>query len=258
MTGAGTAVTDPMGKFVVLGDVSQVKGVSASENVLSWTLDESTLISTTTKDNTTTYTYQITYPITLDTAAKGFQENVYYPANGYTCLSVAENGTVKKIPFYIPGIQGTLPQLGYKVNYFLQGDAAAGDYANYTFATADQLGPVKAWTNVEAPVGYSVKFADQNYAFAYGITAMVVTPDGENEMNLYYNRIIADVTVNHFYKTDVTDSNGKVTEGVYSETPDLVVSESVFAGENYSAVAQPVFAGNTYTLESAKPQRAAM
>ena len=256
MNGSGTTVTDPMGQYIVLGDVSGISGATVSGSTLTWALDNSTLVGKTTSGNTTTYTYSITYPITLNTAAEGFQETnpdgsiKYYPANGYTYLTVGD----KKVSFPVPGVNGTIPSIPYTVEYYLQGDNAAGDYANYDLADTETPGAVKAWTTVSAPAGYAAKFASSYYTFVNGNASLQVTPNGENVIRLYYDRIAANVTVNHFYKTDVTDSLGNTVEGNYPSFPNKTSAVQVNAGSSYTAALDNVFNGETYTFQTATPQ----
>ena len=256
MTGSGTTVTDPMGQYIVLGDISGISGVAASGNTLTWALDSSTLVGKSTSGNTTTYTYSITYPITLDTAAEGFRETnpdgsvKYYPANGYTYLTVGD----KKVAFPVPGVNGTVPSIPYTVEYYLQGDNAAGDYANYDLADTETPGAVKAWTTVSAPAGYANKFASSYYTFVNGTASLQVTPNGENVIRLYYDRIAASVTVNHFYKTDVTDSLGNTVEGSYPSFPNKTSTVHVNAGSSYTAALENVFNGEAYTFQTVDPQ----
>ena len=117
MNGSGTVVTDPMGEYIVLGDVSALsgQGVKDHDGAIGWALDPSNA-SISTAGATTTYTYEITYPITLDTAAEGFQEKnedgstKYYPTNGYTYLNVPQaDGSAKQIAFNVPGVCGKIP-----------------------------------------------------------------------------------------------------------------------------------------------------
>ncbi len=256
MTGSGTTVTDPMGQYIVLGDISGVSGAAASGNTLTWALDSSTLVGKTTSGNTTTYTYSITYPITLDTAAEGFKETnpdgsiKYYPANGYTYLTVGD----KKVAFPVPGVCGTVPSIPYTVEYYLQGDNAAGDYANYDLADTETPGAVKAWSTVSAPAGYAKKFASSNYTFVNGTASLQVTPNGDNVIRLYYDRITANVTVNHYYKTDVTDSLGNTAEGSYPAFPNKTATVQVNAGSSFTAALESVFNGESYTFQTANPQ----
>ena len=250
---SGTTVTDPMGEFVLLGDTLP-EGASKNGNTLTWTLGEPTSKTEKTEDGKTvyTYTYTLTYPITLDTSAKGFEEGRYYPTNGPTYLSVP--GSDAKYYFNIPGVKGTVPTYGYRVEYYLQGNAALADYENYTKVERDTfIGPdTKLHTTVFAPAGDAEKYDNQNYAFEKGETQITIAA-GENVMKLYYKHITADVTVNHYYKLTTIDANGTVTEGVYPENPQNTVNGTGNVGEHYQAALQPNLGNQAYELDSTKP-----
>lgn len=255
MDGGGTTVTDPMGDYIVLGDVTALsgQGVSASDGTITWTLDPAKA-QTTEKNGVTTYTYEVTYPITLDTSAQGFREDVNYPTNGFTCLNVPQgNGTVKQIPFHVPGVFGKIPEVSWTVEYYLQGNAEAGAYSNYTLDDSDQQGSVDLWTSVNAPTGYESKYADQDYTFAAGETQMTITPTGENVMRLYYDHITEKVTVNHYYKTDRITAEGKEVPGTYPQTPNATGSEYVNINTSYTAKLEETYGGAAYTLDTADP-----
>ena len=258
MNGNGTTVTDPMGDYILLGNVS---GIQSNGSTLTWELnpENATVV---TEGNTTTYTYTLRYPITLDTAAEGFQETdgqgntKYYPANKYTYLSVLIDGEKVEIPFNIPAVCGKIPQKTWKVEYYLQGDAAKGDYASYTLDDSADMGAVKLHTTVNAPAGYQTKYAAQDYAFAgAGATSMKISENGENIMRLYYNRITADVTVNHYYKTDIIDPNGQTISGAYPEKPNKTETETVNVNTSYTANTYVNYGGYTYTLVEVKPSQ---
>ena len=250
---SGTTVTDPMGEFIVLGTLPE--GATASNGTLTWSLGQPSEIRETTGQNgekVYTYIYTYTYPITLDTSAKGFEEGKYYPTNGPTYLSVP--GSDAKYYFNIPGVKGTVPTYGYRVEYYLQGDAALADYENYTKVEKDTfIGPdTKLHTTVSAPAGYAEKYDRQNYAFEKGETQITIAA-GENVMKLYYKHITAPVTVNHYYKRTTIDANGTVTEGVYPENPQNTVNDTGNVGEHYQAALQPNLGSQAYELDSTKP-----
>ena len=255
MSGSGTAVTDPMGAYIVLGDVEDLAedGLTASGGTITWALDPANA-SKKTVDNVTTYTYEITYPITLDTAAVGFQEDVYYPANDYTYLTVPTADGSVKIPFNVPGVCGKLPEVNWEIEYYLQEDAVAGDYENYTLDDSASNGPVKVWSTVSAPEGYADKYAAEYYTFVSGETQMQVTPTGENVMRLYYDHITAPVTVNHYYKTDTILPTGEEVSGVYSDTPDKTGTTYVKVNTSFEAIPETVYGGFQYTLELVDPE----
>ena len=252
MNGAGSAVTDPMGQFIVLGDISALSatGVSATDSGLRWKLDPANATKTV-NGNITTYTYTITYPITLDTSAEGFQEGVYYATNGYTYLSVPqEDGSVKKIAFNVPGVCGEIPEYSWKVEYYLQN--ADG---SYTLDESEDMGLADLWTSVNAPEGYDTQYDRDNYSFVSGNTALQISA-GENVMKLYYNRDMANVTVNHYYKTTTINADGTVTEGEYPADPQIKNSETKWVGTDFSASAQTTYGGAEYNLDKKNPNDA--
>lgn len=253
-TGAGTTVTDPMGQYIVLGDISALSGATATDSGLIWELDETTLVEETVEGNTTKYTYQIKYPITLDTAAKGFQENnpdgsvKYYPANGYTYLSVEIDGQSVKIPFNVPGVCGQIPAYNWKIEYYLEN--AQG---SYTREETQDMGAADLHTSVSAPSGYATKYAGRSYVFASGNTTIQIAA-GENVMRLYYDRQMADVTVNHFYKTDLINADGTEIKGEYPANPQVSSTEAVWVNTLRSAAAQTTYGGVVYQMESVDPR----
>ena len=249
---SGTTVTDPMGEFIVLGTLPE--GATASNGTLTWSLGQPSEIRETTGQNgekVYTYIYTYTYPITLDTSAEGFEEGKYYPTNGPTYLSVP--GSDAKYYFNIPGVKGTVPTYGYRVEYYLQGNAALADYENYTKVEGDTFnGPdTKLHTTVSAPDGYAEKYDNQNYAFEKGETQITIAA-GENVMKLYYKHITKPVTVNHYYKLTTIDANGTVTEGVYPENPQNTVNDTGNVGDRYEAALQPNLGSQAYKLDSTK------
>ena len=250
MNGAGTKVIDPMGQYITLGTLPE--GATATDGTLTWSLDPNK--ATIKKDGEkTTYIYTYTYPITLDTSAKGFEEGKYYPTNGPTYLSVPKGNGEEKYYFNIPGVKGTVPTYGYRVEYYLQGDAALADYENYTKVEKDTfIGPdTKLHTTVSAPAGYAEKYDRQNYAFEKGETQITIAA-GENVMKLYYKHITKPVTVNHYYKLTTIDANGTVTEGVYPEKPQNTVKATGNVGESYEAALQPNLGGQAYEPDGTK------
>lgn len=154
MSGAGTSVTDPMGQYIVLGDISGLasENVSAAGGVINWDLDPAKA-EVETRGDTTTYTYSVTYPVTLDTSVEGFEEDVYHPANGHTYLGVPQaDGSVKKISFLVPGVCGWIPEYDWTVEYYLQDeDSINADEPAYTLDDTDKMGEAKLHSSVNAP-----------------------------------------------------------------------------------------------------------
>ena len=71
----------------------------------------------------TTYTYQLSYTVKLDTTGEGFDENAYYPTNGKTTFTSGN----KTFEFPVPGVKGTIPS--YQVKYEYKGDVPTGALA---------------------------------------------------------------------------------------------------------------------------------
>ena len=260
MNGAGTSVTDPMGgaghyemgQYIVLNGLTadaEANGATATDSSISWELDPAKADKKTEGD-VTTYTYEITYSVTLDTAAKGFEENKYYPTNGYTYLSVPTEEGVEKIYFPVPGVCGEIPEEEWTIEYYLQGNAEAGDYGKYTLdKDASASASAKVWTSVSAPEGYASKY--ENYTFVEGKTTMQVVPNGENVMRLYYDHILVPVTVNHYYKTDIINAKGETVPGTYGDP--ITTKEDVKVGTEYVAEPQTTLGDIVYDLEKAEP-----
>lgn len=260
MNGAGTSVTDPMGgaghyemgQYIVLNGLTadaEANGATATNSSISWELDPAKADKKTEGD-VTTYTYEITYSVTLDTAAKGFEENKYYPTNGYTYLSVPTEEGVEKIYFPVPGVCGEIPETEWTIEYYLQGNAEAGDYEKYTLdKDASASASTKVWTSVSAPEGYASKY--ENYTFVEGKTTMQVVPNGENVMRLYYDHILVPVTVNHYYKTDIINAKGETVPGTYGDP--ITTKEDVKVGTEYVAEPQTTLGDIVYDMEKAEP-----
>lgn len=248
MNGAGSTVTDPMGKFVILDDVSGKAGVISAENVLTWELDPKNAYVNDSDPNEIIYTYTITYPITLNTSAEGFKEDTYYPTNGYTYLSAqTADGQTVEIPFNVPAVKGTIPEYNWSIKYYLQNESG-----RYDLDETEEKGAAKLHSTVNAPADYATKYNSENYVYASGDPSLVIG-SGENVIELYYNRVMADVTVNHFYKTTTTQADGTVVVGEYPEDAQDTSTEFVWVGTEYTAVAQPVYNGATYTLDTVDP-----
>ena len=263
MSGAGTAVTDPMGQsntmgqYIVLGDVSALaaEGVTANGNAISWALDPANA-ETREEGNTTYYTYSITYPITLDTSVEGFEEGVYYPANGHTWLGVPQDdGSVKKISFLVPGVCGTIPEYEWTVEYYLQDESSINkETATYTLDDTDPMGEAKLHSSVNAPEGFESKYEKKNYTFANGETVLKITADPENNViRLYYDLITAPVTEKHYYKTTTITPAGETIVGEYVEDPDKTATVLAVIDSEYEAAEQPVFGGVYFDFDEAKP-----
>ncbi len=206
--GAGTKVVDPMGEFIDFGEVKNVKGGTASTDAsgrtLTWTLDP-TQAETSTEGGKTTYTFTLTYSITLDTAKEGFKENTNYPTNGYTRLEIP-NG--EDVVFNVPGVFGEIPTVEYTINYWYY-DRDQKQYVKGDFTTR----PADLWTRVNVdPAAYS----KDNYTFDHGDSGWQTLEPGKLEFNLYYNPIQVSVVVNHWVITKEQTDEGYTFTGPVS------------------------------------------
>ena len=121
-------VTDPMGQFIeYTGAASDTAAdhnrFTYADGILRWDLKSSTPEISEAGD-TTTYTYTLTYPITLNTAAEGFEAGKAYATNGTTTLSYylfsqVEDDTVipedpNTVDFTVPTVKGYLGTLSFR------------------------------------------------------------------------------------------------------------------------------------------------
>ena len=109
-------VTDPMGPNISV-TAKPDNFVSADGKTYTWELANGVK---STDGSKTTYTYQLSYTVTLDTTGEGFDENAYYPANGKTTFTSGD----ETFEFPVPGVKGTIPS--YQVKYAYTGTVPAG------------------------------------------------------------------------------------------------------------------------------------
>ena len=121
-------VTDPMGQFIHYDGVanspaSEDNKYTFANNTLTWDLKASVPTELKT-DQVTTYTYKLTYPITLNTAGAGFVSEKAYDTNGTTTLyyylfskvddSTNVPETPKTLDFNVPTVKGYLGSLSFR------------------------------------------------------------------------------------------------------------------------------------------------
>ena len=109
-------VTDPMGPNISV-TAKPDNFVSADGKTYTWELANGVK---STDGSKTTYTYQLSYTVTLDTTGEGFDENAYYPANGKTTFTSGD----ENFEFPVPGVKGMIPS--YQVKYAYTGTVPAG------------------------------------------------------------------------------------------------------------------------------------
>ena len=109
-------VNDPMGPNISV-TTKPDNFVSADGKTYTWELANGVKSADGSK---TTYTYQLSYTVKLDTTGEGFDENAYYPTNGQTTFTSGN----KTFEFPVPGVKGTIPS--YQVKYAYTDPVPAG------------------------------------------------------------------------------------------------------------------------------------
>ena len=118
-------VTDPMGPNI---SVTEKPDAFRTEDGKTYTWELANGVKST-DGSKTTYTYQLSYTVKLDTTGEGFDENAYYPTNGQTTFTSGD----ESFEFPVPGVKGTIPS--YRVTYVY--DDTAPDNAPALPAAAD-------------------------------------------------------------------------------------------------------------------------
>lgn len=135
---SGFTVTDPMGAFIQLQDTSLTDCTIDSNGTITWTPKAGT--PTPNPDGSKTYTYTLTYTVKLDTSAKGFVDNKYYPTNDVTTLVFNDGGTNKTCYFNVPGVKGESPKCTVIYNKGAHGSLAGQDTDGNVVHSSVKLG----------------------------------------------------------------------------------------------------------------------
>ncbi|MBQ4577368.1 MAG: hypothetical protein IJB07_06520, partial [Firmicutes bacterium] len=241
------------------------EGVIANGNSLIWNLDPTKVEPEQGEDGSLIYTYEVTYPITLDTAARGFEEFEedgsvkYYPTNGYTYLNVPqEGGESKEIAFLVPGVCGEIPEYEWSVEYYLQDESSLNSgEITYSLDDSRDMGLADLHSSVYVPdyadEEYKNKYAEDDYYYVEGNPVMVIGA-GENVMKLYYNIITAKVNENHFYKTDRILADGTEVFTSYAAIADKSYEYDAKINTEYSAEPELEYGNAIYELDFIDPQ----
>lgn len=112
-------VTDPMGPNI---SVKEKPEAFRTEDGKAYTWELANGVKST-DGSKTTYTYQLSYTVKLDTSGENFKEGEYYPTNAKTTFTSGN----KTFEFPVPGVKGTIPS--YQVKYEYKGDVPTGALA---------------------------------------------------------------------------------------------------------------------------------
>lgn len=238
----GLTVTDPMGTFINF-DKDSIKNRQDAEfenDILTWKPVAPTNAST---DGTKNYILK--YKVKFDTEKEGFKDfdesgnPVEYPTNGTTTLTYTYKGVQKTIDFDVPRVIGEIPKVDYSVEYYKL-DKATGKYPDTPTDKEENL-QAKLWTTVDAPQGYADKYSKENYHFEKGDSKLQIeklVKNGENVIKLFYKPDVAKVKVEHWYKTDVIDVNGKkIPANGY--TLESSPEKELYVGDKFTAPEVP-------------------
>lgn len=197
-------VEDPMGQFIVLGDVSDLadQGVTRTSTGLEWNVAQAPYKEN--EDGSKTYT--ITYPITLNTSAEGFTDGGTYETNGTTTFRYKAGGADGSVTFAKPTVKGYTPTVPYTIEYY-KWDTETEAYPEKP--TDSNSGTAKMWGTVNALSNYANKYGE-NYYFVEGPISMVLSSKESNVLKLYYKPIPATVIVNHLVSTVTETDDGDV------------------------------------------------
>lgn len=155
-------VTDPMGPNI---SVKEKPEAFRTEDGKAYTWELANGVKST-DGSKTTYTYQLSYTVKLDTSGENFKEGEYYPTNAQTTFTSGD----ESFEFPVPGVKGTIPS--YQVKYEYKGDVPTGALAqlpadethklhtDVTVAAEPKLdGYVfSGWTTTDAAVSSDGKF----------------------------------------------------------------------------------------------------
>lgn len=261
MNGAGTYVTDPMGAFINLTEDAKAKlaaisGVSVDGSTIKWNLNPENAKKTEGEGGAVTYQYTLTYSVTLDTDAYGFESDFNYPTNGRTFLTIpAEEGDASEVDFNIPGVFGKKAEHDFYVRYYFENEN--GDYELRKNETLHGTAP---YGEVYVPhaadyEGYTFNAEKSN---AYPDSPNLFYQDGQF-FDLYYDLKPVEMgqyKVIHKYYSDMDDEDnltgyvGEVeTDPIEERVGNIVNINSVDEKTTYNGVEYVCVGGTPNEIE---------
>ena len=195
-----------------------------------------------TVDGRTTYTYKVSYVVTLDTSDPEFNEDIYHALNTETTFTAGG----KVYNFNVPGVKGTAPK--YKVTYEYTGDVPAGAPAlpgEASYKAGDLVKVAKAptlagytfsgWTTSDATVGSDGSFTmpRKNVTLTGSWT---LRSDLSYTVHYYWNGTTTsvkadDVVTGQTFGTEVTEK----PETIDGYTPVSADSKTITIGTDTNA-----------------------
>ena len=246
------SVVDPMGAQIVLGDVSNLAGVTKTEDGLTWNPTAEGVKCTENEDGSKTY--EVTYPITLNTdAATGFVAEKAYKTNGKTTFTYSVDKKEYTIDFPIPTVKGYLPEtepsvmVGYKVIHQYYG----ADGKHIATMDEEKSGTAEVGTTIT-----SVNLINKDGYHWTSTTSLTVSAaaDADNTIYVRYDadeveeQVPGEYTVVHKYFTnDNTEPDGE-----YSYVVSTAMQGDVVTAANIAQLTE--YNGNTYEYIESDPE----
>ena len=216
-------VTDPMGPNI---SVKEKPEAFRTEDGKAYTWELANGVKST-DGSKTTYTYQLSYTVKLDTSGENFKEGEYYPTNAKTTFTSGD----KTFEFPVPGVKGTIPS--YQVKYA---------YTNPVPAGAPAL-PADETHKLHTDVNVAAKPALDGYVFSGWTTDdAAVSSDGKFKMpgqnvtltGSWTLRSDLSYTVNYYWNG--TTDKVAPSKTVGGQTFGAIVTEKPAAIDGYTAV----------------------
>lgn len=246
------SVVDPMGAQIVLGDVSNLAGVTKTADGLTWNPTAEGVKCTVNEDGSKTY--EVTYPITLNTdAATGFMAGQEYDTNGKTTFTYSVDNKEYTIDFPIPRVKGYLPEtepsvmVGYKVIHQYYG----ADGKHIATMDEEKSGTAEVGTTIT-----SVNLINKDGYHWTSTTSLTVSAaaDADNTIYVRYDadeveeQVPGEYTVVHKYFTnDNTEPDGE-----YSYVVSTAMQGDVVTAANIAQLTE--YNGNTYEYIESDPE----
>ena len=234
------SVVDPMGAQIVLGDVSNLAGVTKTADGLTWNPTAEGVKCTVNEDGSKTY--EVTYPITLNTKGNGFVAEKAYETNGKTTFTYSVDNKEYTIDFPIPTVKGYLPEteppvvtekVGYTVEHHYYINNVKVDNDEVTTTGEGNVGdPVtlvatnllfeyngKTYTSYEANPSMSIVL-DTDASKNVIVVSYYLTEEPETKMSCY-------PVVYRYFTNGVEDENLGDTQAVSAEAGKTIVATAV-------------------------------